>query len=181
MTATLIERSLFAAVGVLLEYPRAGYFAHVAATHDAMVESCPDAALGLSEFLDAVDGKDLSELEDLYARTFDFAPLCNAYVSVHLFGDESFKRSQLMSGLVEAYQRAGFDPGAELPDHLAVILRFAPQLSGAEWDDMVTCCLRSAVTKMIEPLERAANPYHHALRALLRMLDADYPQEANHV
>lgn len=179
-TATL-DRTLYAEIGAALEYPGSGYLARIAAAHDAIASAYPGTETALGAFLDEIDGKAPDVLEELYAHTFDFAPLCNAYVSVHVFGDESCKRSQLMTGLAEAYRLANFDRGAELPDHLAVILRFSPYMSDAEWEDMVQCCLRCATGKMLIPLEGANNPYRHLLRALVQLFDVESPEEAVHV
>ena len=181
MSVTTVDRVIYAELGAALEYPGPGYQKAVAATHDALAGAYPEAVASFAAFLDAIDEKTPEELEELYAQTFDFAPLCNAYVSVHVFGDESFKRSQLMTGLAEAYRKAEFDRGAELPDHLAVILRFAPLMSDLEWADMIECCLRGAIAKMIEPLERAANPYRHVLYALLNLFDLESAEETSHV
>jgi nitrate reductase assembly molybdenum cofactor insertion protein NarJ len=93
-------------------------------------------------------------------------------VSVHLFGDESFRRGRLMADLREAYDRHGFEAGSELPDHVAVLLGFAPRLAPDELDELVRFCLVSPVAKMAGGLERTRNPYLHALEAVRLVLDA---------
>lgn len=179
ITGTL-DRTIFQDFAALLEYPRCGYTDLVTRLRRATADACPQASDHLGQFVEAISNLDGPGLEELFTRTFDFAPLCNAYISAHIFGDESFKRAQLMTGLAEAYRRAGFDTGSELPDHLAVVLRFAPQWTQNEWDDLVAYCLCPAVSKMLEALARSSNPFQFALHALLEMINAAYPLEACH-
>ena len=181
MTTKTLDRALYAWLGELLAYPGADYLNRVAAARDAVQEDYPEPAHSLGVFLGELEGKTRTELEESYTRTFDFAPLSAAYVSAHLFGDQSFRRSQLMAGLVAAYRRVEFDPGPELPDHLAVILRFAPHFSEPEWSDMAQYCLRIPAAKIREALERGGSPYRHVLGAVLQALDSDFPQESPHV
>ena len=71
-----------------------------------------------------------------------------------------------MADLRDAYGRTGFDAGTELPDHLAVLLRFAPHLEPDELDELVRYCLSAPVAKMARQLERTRNPYLHVLEAV---------------
>ena len=70
--------------------------------------------------------------EECYTGTFDLAPACTPYVSVHLFGEESFKRATLMAALNVRHAEAGLAGDAELPDHIAVLARFAAQAGEEE-------------------------------------------------
>lgn len=105
-------------------------------------------------------------LRERYASTFDLNPVCVPYLSVHLFGDESFKRARLMGGLADAYRQAGFDARGELPDHIANVLRFLPRMSAEEQQDLIAFVLRPSVQRMADALAATRNPYRHLLNAL---------------
>lgn len=105
-------------------------------------------------------------LEEAHVRTFLVAPASAPYVGVHLFGEESFKRAHLMSQLVERFRAVGFEPGNELPDHVAVLLRFARHLGSEELSDLVRWCLAVPITAMHGSLADTRNPYRHLLAAL---------------
>jgi nitrate reductase delta subunit len=114
----------------LLEYPSPSLPAAVAASAERVAEDAPRAAALLTMFLDELERMPSSRLEELYASAFDFdlpteAGLsCYPHVGHYLLG-ESYRRSRFLVGLLECYREHGFEvPDGELPDHLAVILRF---------------------------------------------------------
>ncbi len=75
-------------------------------------------------------------------------PICALHIGYHLFG-ESYKRSLFLLGLKERYQAEGFDAGSELPDHIAVMLRFCARAAdNAAVDEM----LRDAVLPVLDKL-----------------------------
>jgi len=161
-------QSIAAALGALLEYPMEDWRFR-AANAEVAAADCPAAEL-LRPFLEEAAELSLESLQELYTRTFDLAPSCVPYLSVHLFGEESFKRAHLMSGLAEAYRRASYETGGELPDHLSVVLQFAPALNAGEWEELKECCLRPALEKMVASLDGGANPFRRLLAAIEAML-----------
>ena len=106
-----------------------------------------------------------NQREELYTATFDVAPACVPYLSIHLFGEENFQRGEFMAGLQARYAQTGFNARGELPDHLAVVLRFAAQTDDRERRELVEFCLLGPVEKMIEALNEA-NPYRSLLEAV---------------
>jgi len=172
-----MRERLYPALGELFEPPDEGLDARLA-------EVCRLAArfdLAAAERLHAL-ARELARLDDggraeLHARTFELNPACILYVSVHLFGEESFKRAQLMTGLDEAYGAAGFARGGELPDHLGVILRFAPHFSDEEWRDLCRLCLVGAAAKMRDALARSGNPYSYLLQSIHGLLELEVARE----
>lgn len=124
----------------------------------------------LQQFSDKMRRMDLAMRQEFYVQTFDLTAYGCLYISVHLFGEESFKRSELMAGLKDVYSRAGLPPSTELPDHLAVILRHQAIFTPDEWRDCVTLCLLPALEIMIKKHEKIANPYSLVLAVVKDLL-----------
>ena len=120
-------------------------------------------------FLAAIEGKSLEEIQELYINAFDFRPDCTPNLGYHLFGDDG-RRGLFLAELKERMQNSGIPLGAELPDHISLVLRY---IDAAEDDRaaVIQDCLVPAVTRMAEALDSSGNPYRHALRALLAALE----------
>ncbi len=67
--------------------------------------------------------KSLTRMEEIYTDVFELDATCHPYIGYHLFG-ESYKRSAFLLGLKDRYRPYHVQCGSELPDHLAVMLRF---------------------------------------------------------
>lgn len=160
--------SLFAAI---FEYPGFDYAARAAALARELPVVCPEAAEPFAPFAAHVVGRPHVELEELFFRTFDMAPQCAPYLSVHLFGEESFKRAELMTGLAAAYGEVGLAHNGELPDHLSVLLRLGPCIP--DWPELVESCVLRGVASMRKDAEKAQNPFAAALEALFVTLGAE--------
>jgi nitrate reductase assembly molybdenum cofactor insertion protein NarJ len=177
-------RRAAAALGALFAYPRRERFAiDLARAEGRLLAAGQDgAAEALDAFERAVARLPFEELEDLYTRTFDLTPVCVPFLSVHLFGQESFRRARLMTGLDEAYQRAGFDRASELPDHVGVVLRAAEVFPDEEWRELVEKVLARPLARMAGALGGTGprkNPYRHLVEAARRLLGVDeLPAEA---
>jgi nitrate reductase delta subunit len=165
-----------AALAPLVEYPGARSLAGAIACRTYLEAAHPEAAEAVGRFLEWLANEPVETQEEVYTRTFYIAATCVPYVSVHIFGDESFQRGRLMARLREAYDAAGFDAGAELPDHVAVLLRFAPHLGPDELGELVEYCLAGPVAAMVGQLARTRNPYLHALEAVRYVLGAGVPE-----
>lgn len=173
-------RIAVAALGPLLAYPRRERFAtDLARAEGRLLEAeAAEAAEALEAFERGAVRRSFDELEDLYTRTFDLTPVCVPFLSVHLFGQESFRRARLMTGLEEAYRKAGHDRGTELPDHLAVVLGAAEVFADDEWEELVEQVLARPLARMKGALD-AKNPYRHLLEAVRLALGvAEVPEEA---
>jgi len=158
-------RAALTALAGLLEYPGADFDARIARAA---------AAAPLARFTAAISTLTTDEREELYTATFDVTPACVPYVSIHLFGEENFKRGEFMAGLHARYAQAGFDCNGELPDHVAVLLRFAAEADETERRELTEFCLLGPLGKMIVALA-AENPYRPLLEAVREVLQAAYP------
>lgn len=171
MQATQTDMAVFAALGKLFAYPdedfqiRLEEALHWAREAGPRVEACIEAFWADAARLSAENAR------ELYTRSFDLAPVCVPYVSIHIFGAESFKRAELMTGLKAAYQRARCDCGTELPDHIALLLQFGPCLEPEEWADLSTLVIAPAAEKMNAALRDANSPWRHVMRAVQLALE----------
>ena len=118
------------------------------------------------------------EREELHTATFELGPACIPYVGHHLFGEETARRGAFMGSLNARYAQAGFRASRELPDHLAVLLRFAGERAEAgEVDELVEFVLLGSLAAMKRALP-ATNPYHHLIAALDATLRTRHPGAA---
>jgi len=175
-----MDRTVYVLLGNLLRYPKGALSAQAAAAEASLETACPEARRALLRFRDAIAPLDTDALEECYTRTFDVTPLCVPYLSVYLFGEDSFKRSELMMGLMSAYERAGWKLHGELPDHVAIVLQFAPHFDPGEWEELVEWCLLGPAARMAAHLEKKENPYGHLLRAVHCVLQQACLKEASH-
>jgi len=159
-----------ASLAPLLDYPTDALPSHALACRRSLAADWPDAAGELTPFVAWSLNEPLQALEERYTRTFDLSAVCAPYAGIHIFGEESFARGELMARLREAFTRYGFDAGPELPDHIAVLLRFAPKLDPGELEELIECCLAGVVGKMADRLDPLDNPYRAPVRALRRLI-----------
>ena len=166
------RKSIFA-LAPILEYPEADFEKRLQTAISSSLAVSPACAAPLLSFKEKIASLRSSDLEELYTRTFDLAPICIPYLSSHIYGDENFERGALMSRLSERYEECAFDTHGELPDHLALILRFAPQFEPDEFNELVEFCLRSALEKMLESLKDADNPYYLVLNSASELIESE--------
>ena len=154
----------------LLEYPRgeeAGIAAKGASDLAGMHPEAASLLGGVRAFLAETPH---ARAEEIFTATFDLQATCAPYVGFHLFG-EGYKRRVFLAGLSGMYYSRGFSAGRELPDHIAVVLRFLAK-SGADGQtrEILQDGLIPALSKMIGTFGDSGNPYGDVLRALRMVL-----------
>lgn len=117
-----VDRRQFYLFGKMLEYPDPDLSKYVSEAIDSTGGNA-EASEALVAFGDFVASCEPGRIEEVYSETFDLNPARYPYAGYHLCG-ESYKRSVFMVSLSELYEEQGFDCGVELPDHIAVLLRF---------------------------------------------------------
>jgi nitrate reductase delta subunit len=180
MQATECELCLYEAFGQALAYPDAQLAARLSRLEAALEDACPAARTRLHRLRVALAGLSPEAVEEHYTWGFDLAPQAVPYLGVALFGAESPQRAQFMAGLRARYEATGHDAGNELPDHLAVVLRFATKATAEEWGDIVGCCLAMPLRHMRLGLEKAGNPYAHLLAALEAVVAGEDSGDSRH-
>lgn len=140
------RQRLFRLFADLLEYPQSDLSESVRECEALISPGNPEAAALLDPLRSFVADAPLGDIQELYTRTFDLDATYHPYVGHHLFG-ESYKRSAFMVGLKERYKAYDFVVEGELPDHLAVMLRY---LSLCEDDVQVAEIIRDAMVPALE-------------------------------
>ncbi len=154
----------------LLAYPDGGFRLRLSRCRELCAD--PQAAAHLADFDAATRGLDLSGLEELYTRTFDFSPSCALEIGWHLFG-EDYHRGALLVRLREELARHGIHESCELPDHLTHVLPLVDRMEPDEAARFVSACVTPAVSKLLAGLEGQQNPYECLFRCLVAILDAE--------
>ncbi|MBI3011430.1 MAG: nitrate reductase molybdenum cofactor assembly chaperone [Candidatus Omnitrophica bacterium] len=206
MVEETIERRIFGLFADLLEYPRAGLRQSVRECEALIASENAKTCALLGTFRSFVEEASLEQIQEVYTGTFDLDAIYYPYVGYQLLG-ESYKRSAFLLGLKERYQANGFAvEGKELPDHLAVMLRFLAVCGDKGITREIACeALLPTLEKMltqqkeadgsghdgekIEPNSRQgenqrARPYMDVLLALRLVLQQHYPMDPeaeNHV
>ncbi len=155
-----------------------------------VAEESPEAAEMLDEFIAFADRTPRDLVEEIFSATFDLNASCHPYVGYHIFG-ESYPRSLFMIELRARFRAEGFDHGVELPDHIAILLRFVSTCSDEEVRDEIS---REAILPTLGPMTLApesapvldegegeapeifdiGTDYRRVLQSLERLLKARY-------
>lgn len=173
-----LQREALVWIGSLLEYPKEQHHAALPTVALEIALQYDNVAKCLKDFFAEINAMSFEARQEHYVRTFDVFPVSSLYLSVHLFGEESFKRSELMTGFKAVYDQHPEVVMTELPDHLGVVLTHNEWFKEEEWQELVTMCLLPALPKMMQRLEKGKNPYALLLKATQMIL---MEKEMNHV
>lgn len=147
-------RRVLALFARLLDYPTAGLGDAARECAARVAQYDREAAALLAEFQHFVDATLPGPLEEIYTGVFELNAAFYPYVGYHLFG-ETYKRSVFLLELKQRYAAHRFDAGAELADHVAVVLRFASTCDDAALsEELVRDALMPALDKMCGKEER---------------------------
>jgi len=162
------RRSCYARLAGLFAYPQVGFVGEVVAVQGFLDQTCAEAAAELVEFTQFASQAALSELEELYTRSFDVQAVTTLDLGYVLFGDD-YKRGELLVNLNREHKQAGVDCGDELPDHLPNVLRLLDTMDNLDLrEELVQKIVAPALRKIIgefdpEKLEKKNTIYkkHH--------------------
>lgn len=115
-------------------------------------------------------GSDAGPREEVYTRTFDGSEDHALELGWHLHG-ENYARGALLVRLRKLLREQGLTPGAELADHLGVVLG----LLGRVEEDVADALARTVVLPALQRLlagfgDDEASPYRGALTGVHRFL-----------
>lgn len=150
----------------ILEYPTPNLAGQAEECAELLLMGSSEAAALMGGFSAFVGRTSLDRLEELYTSTFDLQMVCYPYVGYHLFG-ESYKRGAFLARLNEHYRTHGFSAGNELPDHVAVLLRFLALDADEDFNQpLVSEGLIPALDKMAQAFGDKRNGYSQVIQAL---------------
>ncbi len=125
----------------------------------------PAALAGLAPLVEEFATRDLYALQERYVLLFDRSRSLSLHLFEHIHG-ESPARGPAMLDLLETYRAGGFEPvGAELPDHLPMLLEFLSTRPLAEARDILADAAH-IVTVLGDRLEKRQSVYAPVLRAV---------------
>lgn len=132
----------------------------------------PEAAEALQPFTKFTDTSPLTEIQELFLRSFDVQAITTLDIGFVLFG-EDYKRGKLLACLNAEHKNANNPCQTELADHLPNLLRLLPKIMDESLKaEMATLLLLPAVEKMIgefstEKIEKKDKVYKKHQKVLL--------------
>ena len=162
MGTVAVNATQCAALADLLEYP-----------WETPIIKDPSLNTALKPLITFIRKQPLEELQDLFTRTFDLAPVAPPYLGFHVHG-ESYRRGTLMANLRDLYRRHGIEEAGELPDHVGVVLRLLAATPGdEEVNALIVSDLKPGLDKLLSATEaeEKKNPYRAVLLAAARVME----------
>jgi nitrate reductase delta subunit len=166
-------KSIYENLADLLDYPAADWQSRCDECNDLLNAQSRSSGSPFALFASETKRLSLSDLQELYTRTFDLSPVCALDIGYHLFG-ENYKRGVFLANLRET--EAPFDLGQEhqLPDYLPVLLRLLTKLDDEELRSaLIVDCMIPALEKMLKTLSEGENPYRHLIAAVNTVLNSE--------
>lgn len=166
-------KSVYENLADLLDYPVADWQSRCDECKELLTAESASFVSQFSLFANETERISLSELQEVYTRTFDLSPVCALDIGYHLFG-ENYKRGVFLANLRET--EAPFDLGQEhqLPDYLPVLLRLLTKLDDEELRSaLIVDCMIPALEKMLKTLSEGENPYRHLIAAVNTKLKSE--------
>ena len=164
----------FKALSALLTYPGRELQEAVPAIRTVLGEELLSSASvsALEPLLVSLESGDIYDLQERYVLLFDRSRTLSLNLFEHIHG-ESRDRGGAMVDLIETYRAGGFDlAGAELPDHLPVLLEFLSTRPLGEAREILADAGHILVA-LAERLARRESDYAAVLEALVAVSGAD--------
>lgn len=154
------ELSIYVDLADLFEYPESNLARQIA------VDGNTDLSESFTNFRAGIENFSLSNLQELYTRTFDLNPVCALEIGYHLFG-ENYKRGEFLANLRETEAPFQLGQDKQLPDYMPVLLRLITKLDDEELRTaLIAQCMVPAIDKMIASLKEGENPYRYLLETV---------------
>jgi nitrate reductase delta subunit len=163
----------------LLEYPGAEWRSLIDLTPGGSPGHAPEVSAAFKNFKQEVLALSLSELQELYTRTFDLNPVCALEIGHHLFG-ENYKRGVFLANLRETEASYDLGQSRQLPDYLPVLLRLLTKLDDFELREALICeCMLPALAKMLTAFADGENPFRYLIETARIALRLEVGERAN--
>ncbi|MCB1060155.1 MAG: hypothetical protein KDB65_07980 [Calditrichaeota bacterium] len=166
----------FEHLAILLSHPQVNYLELAQALADSV--DSKHATRHIRAFLKEIESFSITDIQELYSKTFDLNPVASPALSVHLFGVESFKRSHLMVGLLDMYRETSYVSTGESADHMSTVIGFLPCASVVDRKELSTYVVLPGLMKMAEFLASKNSPFAHLLKAACEIVETEAGKEA---
>lgn len=166
----------FKALSLLLSYPTPDLQQAIPAIREVLAEEGVIPPAPLDPLLNRMATGDLYDLQENYVLLFDRSRTLSLNLFEHLHG-ESRDRGSAMVDLLEMYRAGGLDlGGAELPDHLPVLLEY---LSTRPLEEArgILADAGHIIAALHERLTRRGTDYAPVLGALTALAEATIDTE----
>ncbi len=139
----------YSIVAELFSYPTERFYQIVKDVQLYLNINYPQAGEILQPFTEFVEQANLSQLEEVYTRTFDVQAITTLDIGYVLFGDD-YKRGKLLVHLNQEHREAQNDCQSELADHLPNVLRLLHKMKKADLrQELVQKIVAPALQKII--------------------------------
>lgn len=166
-------KSIYERFAPLLDYPDGKWQAAIESFGELYANEGSERSDAFTTFREKVMPLSLSELQELYTRTFDLSPVCALEIGYHLFG-ENYKRGVFLANLRETEAPFALGQEQQLPDYLPVLLRLLTKLDDEELRrSLIVDCMIPALEKMLHTLGEGENPYRHLIAAVKAVLQSE--------
>ncbi|GAB1430290.1 hypothetical protein MASR2M18_11230 [Ignavibacteria bacterium] len=144
------EYGIYGLLSQLFEYPQdEAYKSAIISIHEKLKSEIAETEESMKNFMDFVSESSISEMQELYMRSFDVQAITTLDIGYVLFG-EDYKRGQLLVNLNKEHREANNICNTELADNLPNVLNLLSKMTnGTMRDDIASKLVIPAVVKMI--------------------------------
>jgi nitrate reductase assembly molybdenum cofactor insertion protein NarJ len=132
----------------LFDYPEDDYYDAIANAIVSLKDDYPEAKIYLEKFVELLPLQ-LSEVQELYSKSFEVQAVTSLDVGYVLYGDD-YQRGIILVKLNQEHKKVNNDCGVELGDFLPNLLRLLTKIEDDDVkNEMVTMLIAPSVEKMI--------------------------------
>ena len=160
--------SLLDGFAELLLYPQQNHRRDVQSCIDQLSDQHADVGEIVGDYLSRIDSLSLSEMEELYIKTFDLNKAGTLDLGWHLFG-EDYNRGLFLVKVRQYLQMLAIPESTELPDHVSQVLRVLGRMSPSEANQFAYACVIPSLETIGEGIQED-NPYDRLIQGLIQLL-----------
>ncbi|MCC6722573.1 MAG: hypothetical protein IT243_10270 [Bacteroidia bacterium] len=165
--------SIYGLLAQLYEYPKdESYKKNIISIYETLRKEIPEAAESMEFFIDFINEASISEIQELYLRSFDVQAITTLDIGFVLFG-EDYKRGQLLVNLNREHRDASNECNTELADSLPNVLNLLSKMTNFEMrEEIASKLVIPAIVKMssefsTEKIEKKDVIYKKHLKTLI--------------
>ena len=160
--------SMLDAFAKIMMYPEKDYEPKVRECIATLSNEQADVAEMISDYLGRVEPLSLSEMEELYIKTFDLNKTGTLDLGWHLFG-EDYNRGLFLVKVRQYMQLLKVPETTELPDHVSQVLRVIGRMSHEEANQFAYACVIPSLETIAEGIVQE-NPHDRLVQGLIKLL-----------